>query len=136
VVTHLNRVPTGVSPATFDVGVETTHSLDKWQFREPDLVVSQRIRGRWLEPSDVVLVIEVSKSSIRYDTGRKARDYGTWGVPSYWVVDIDSRETIVHTDPGVDGYGTIETIPATSPHPLPEADTEFRLANILPAAAG
>lgn len=135
VVTDLTRALIGVYPATFDVRVQTTHPLDQWQFREPDLVVSHRIRGRWLEPSDVVLVIEVAKTSISYDTGRKARDYSAWGVRNYWVVDIDRRQLIVHTDPGADGYATTLAIPQTTPHPLPDAAAVFRLADILPPPA-
>lgn len=135
VVTDLNRLLTSAYPATFDVRVQTTYPLDRWQFREPDLVVSHRIRGRWLEPSDVVLVIEVAKTSIRYDTGRKVRDYAGWGVRNYWVIDIDRRQLIVHTDLGADGYGKVEAIPQTTPHPFPDAAAEFRLADILPPPA-
>ncbi len=132
VVTDLARLLFSTYPATFDVRVQTTHPLDPWQFREPDLVVSHRIRGRWPEPGDVVLVIEVAQTSIRYDTGRKARDYAAWGVRDYWVVDIDRRQLIVHTDLDADGYRTIATISETVARPLPDADAELRLADLLP----
>ena len=79
-----------------------------------------------------LLVIEVAKTSIRYDTGRKARDYAAWGVRDYWVVDIGRRQLIVHTDLAADGYRTIATISETVARPLPDADAELRLADLLP----
>ncbi len=79
-----------------------------------------------------MLVIEVAKTSIRYDTGRKARDYAEWGVRDYWVVDIGRRQLVVHTDLDADGYRTIEAVPETIARPLPEAEAELLLADILP----
>ncbi len=136
IVADLTRLLMNAYPATFDVRVATTHPLDQWQFREPDLLVSHRIRRRWLGPSDVILIIEVSKTSIRYDTGRKARDYAAWGVRDYWVVDIDAREVVVHRDLRDGRYAMVERIPETTPLPLPETASELRLGDILPATPG
>jgi len=135
VIADLNRLLTGAYPAPFDVRVQSTYPLDRWQFRQPDLVVAHRIRGRWLGPDDVVLVIEVAQTSIRYDTGRKARDYAAGGVRNYWVFDIDRRQLIVHTDLGGDGYRTVEAIPEAVARALPDAEAELRVADILPPPA-
>ena len=97
--------------------------------------MAHRIRGRWLQPEDVVLVVEVAQTSIRYDTGRKARDYATWGVAEYWVVDIDRRRIVAHRDPGADGYGTVEVIAADTAVGLPQVAVELRLAEVLPPAS-
>lgn len=135
VIADLNRELTSAYPRAFDVRVQSTYPLDKWQYRQPDLVVAHRIRGRWLQPEDVVLVVEVAQTSIRYDTGRKARDYATWGVAEYWVVDIDRRRIVAHRDPGADGYGTVEVIAADTAVGLPQVAVELRLAEVLPPAS-
>ena len=43
--------------------------------------------------SDVLLVIEISKSSLGYDRGRKAQIYAALGVREYWAIDAASLET-------------------------------------------
>jgi Uma2 family endonuclease len=134
VTADVNRLLTDAYPSTFDVRAATTHPLDEWQFRQPDFVVSHRIRRRWLASSDVVLVVEVAKTSIRYDIGRKARDYAAWGVRDYWVIDIDSREIVVHTAPSDGRYRTVTRVSETTPLRLPDSDAELRLTDILPPA--
>lgn len=57
--------------------------------------------GRW-DPDDVGLVVEVSDSTLAYDTSTKAALYGRTGYASYWVVHRDGVE--VFTEPAADGY--------------------------------
>ncbi|HEV3155946.1 MAG TPA: Uma2 family endonuclease [Candidatus Baltobacteraceae bacterium] len=65
--------------------------------REPDLVLlrgnSRTYKARSPEPLDVLLVVEVSDSSTRYDRGDKLDLYGRSKIPEYWQVDIN-EETI------------------------------------------
>jgi Uma2 family endonuclease len=51
---------------------------------------------------DVVMVVEVSDTSLEYDLGRKRDLYAEAGVPEYWVMDVNGRQIFVHLDP-VDG---------------------------------
>lgn len=132
VIADLTWVLRSTYPRTYDVRIQSTYPLDEWQFKQPDLVLSHRIRGRWLQPGDVVLVIEVAQTSLRYDTGRKARDYAGWGVASYWVVDVDRRRLLVHREPAQDGYRVVEEVSESIPIQLPDVDTVFTLAEVLP----
>jgi Uma2 family endonuclease len=53
----------------------------------------------------VLLVIEVSDSSLPFDIGTKARLYAAHGVREYWVINARTRATIVLTSPTPrDGY--------------------------------
>ena len=63
---------------------------------EPDvaLVVARSDRYRKAHPvaRDVLLLMEVSDSTLRYDLDVKGRLYATHGIPEYWVVDlVDDR---------------------------------------------
>lgn len=56
--------------------------------------------------SDVLLVVEVADTSLRYDRDRKASLYGRSGIPECWVVDLTSDQVLVFTQPSPDGYQT------------------------------
>ena len=58
-------------------------------------------------PNDVVLAVEVSNTTLRYDLIRKARLYGAAGVQEYWVVDTDQRRVVVHREPRAEGYASV-----------------------------
>jgi Uma2 family endonuclease len=73
----------------------------------PDLAVVQgsiRDYGT-IHPSTAVLVVEVSDSSLKYDTGDKASLYASAGIADYWVVDLVGRQLIVFRDPQMDSTG-------------------------------
>ncbi len=50
-------------------------------------------------PSQTVLVVEVSQTSVAWDRQEKARIYAQWGAQTYWVVDLVADEVVVHTNP-------------------------------------
>ena len=57
-------------------------------------------------PGDVLLLIEVADSSLRYDRGEKRSRYAQVGIPEYWVVDIAQRRVFQYVDPEDEGYRT------------------------------
>ncbi len=59
-------------------------------------------------PTGALLVVEMGNTSLRMDLGRKARIYAEGGVPEYWVLDIQSREIVVHLAPVGSRYQRIE----------------------------
>jgi Uma2 family endonuclease len=63
-------------------------------------------------PADILLLVEVADSSLRYDLHRKAPLNAQGGVPECWVVDLSSTVVHVLTDPGPDGYrrSTVATV--------------------------
>jgi Uma2 family endonuclease len=82
---------------------------------EPDLAwVARRDYSRGRPTSkDVLLIIEVSASSLRFDLGEKADLYATTGVADYWVVDVAARSIIVHRDPADGRYHDVRTYRAS-----------------------
>ena len=69
---------------------------------QPDVIVLDRsiraIIGR-PEPENVLLVAEVSGTSLSFDLKVKARLYARSGIAEYWVVDLKGRRMIVHRHP-------------------------------------
>lgn len=69
-----------------DVAVIASESTDAFGSRHP--------RG-----DELLLVVEVADSSVRYDLTTKRDIYARAGVPEYWVFDILGRKLIVHRKP-------------------------------------
>lgn len=55
-------------------------------------------------PGDILLVVEVAETSLRYDRTRKLRLYASAGVPEYWVVSVADGWIEVYRAPEGDGY--------------------------------
>lgn len=77
---------------------------------EPALVWTRRMPARRLRPThaDVLLLIEVSDSSLEQDLGEKARLYAQHDIPEYWVVDIQAEQVHVHRAPSQGNYQSIQ----------------------------
>ena len=73
---------------------------------QPDLAVLRRRPYKGAEPAreDVLLLIEVAETSLRYDRSTKLRLYAETGIPEYWVVDCAAEAVEVHRDAAADGY--------------------------------
>lgn len=78
---------------------------DCWVLRaDADQVDSLGPKIAVWDPSDVLLVIEISDETVMQDLGIKAKLYGRAGYSTYWVV----TRTVVyeHTEPTPTGYRT------------------------------
>ncbi len=60
--------------------------------------------------ADVALVVEVADSSLADDRDYAALLYGPAGIPVCWIVDVNSRQVEVYTQPGPGGYATTEVL--------------------------
>jgi Uma2 family endonuclease len=79
---------------------------------------------------DVLLLIEVSESTLRYDLEEKARLYATNRIPEYWVIDLVNRRIVRHRDPGRAGYGQRDEV-ASGVLPLPTLGAEIAVADLF-----
>lgn len=78
----------------------------------PDLawVKEQNYREQKPTPDDVLLLIEVAQSSLRYDRGAKARLYAAAGIQDYWIVNVAAEQIEVHRQPTTTGYAETTVI--------------------------
>jgi Uma2 family endonuclease len=84
---------------------ETTFRLSEDTYLEPDVVVYPRTSGlRGLTSANVLLVVEIADSSLRYDIGRKAALYASFGIRELWVIDVVRMTTRVVRDPSAGVY--------------------------------
>ena len=101
--------------------------LDDYSAPQPDLAVL-RLRDDYYRsslplPADVLLIVEVAQSSLRYDRSVKVPLYARHGIPEVWLIDAPSRKLTRYRAPLQGGYAltdepdganllTIEQLPA------------------------
>lgn len=61
-------------------------------------------------PDDVLLVIEVSDTTLKFDRQIKLPLYAKAGIPEVWTVDITRKQVICHTRPEDGTYRAVETV--------------------------
>jgi Uma2 family endonuclease len=87
----------------FTVRIQAPIILNDWSEPEPDIAVCRRdpiaYRQEHPKASDVLLVIEVSATTLAYDRGRKVAAYAGSGIPAYWIVNLVDRRIEVFSDP-------------------------------------
>jgi Uma2 family endonuclease len=67
---------------------------------QPDVaVIPGRIADYTDHPQRAILIVEVSDTTLFYDTTTKAELYATAGILEYWVLDLDGKRLLVFRDP-------------------------------------
>jgi Uma2 family endonuclease len=98
---------------------------------EPDIAVVAATRDHAWHPPTAVLAIEVSHSSLRRDLSVKPRIYANAGIPRYWVIDLDGRRAVVHSEPAQDEYARVETCGSDAILTAPELGISISLGELL-----
>jgi Uma2 family endonuclease len=113
----------------------------EWSEPEPDITVAKGNMEEFsAHPTTAVLAVEVSKSSLSFDKGRKASLYAAMDVPDYWVLDLVNHQLWVHRQPIADGtspfghrYSQVEAVSADgSVSPLEKPEASITIAQMLP----
>ena len=81
---------------------------------QPDLAILRRradfyATGERPGPADVLLLVEVADSSLRFDRTVKLPLYARAGVAELWIVDLKRRAIDVHRGPVGNGYNDMAT---------------------------
>jgi Uma2 family endonuclease len=101
-----------VDDATALVNVQSPLRLDSYNEPEPDLTLlrprADAYRTSHPGASDVLLLIEVSDSSLAYDRGTKLALYAKFGVPEVWIVDLAGAAVELYRDPKEGTYRSRE----------------------------
>lgn len=85
--------------------VEFSIALSPENMPDPDVILTSEPRGPRAVPRESIpLIIEVSDTTLADDLGVKLRLYARFGIPEYWVADVNGR--VIHRMwlPFVDGF--------------------------------
>jgi Uma2 family endonuclease len=95
------------------VSVQNDMYLDEFSQPRPDMAVCKPLEelfGAFIADSqDVFFLVEISDTSIRYDTKIKTPLYAKAGIREYWILDINEDALIVLTEPIEGEYRRQET---------------------------
>lgn len=115
-----HNAPTGILIRLLVLGVGSravvlpgpTLRLSKRSAPEPDFVLlrpdPRNYRDRYPEPGDVLLLIEISDSSLRRDRELKLPLYADAGIQEYWIVDVQDEVVEVYTNPSGSSYESVQ----------------------------
>jgi len=100
-------------------------ALDPYSEPEPDLMLLKPREDYYASahpgPSDVLLLIEVSDTSLDYDQGPKLTAYAKGGVPETWIIDLAGRSLTIHRTPDPSGIYRVIHRPAHGTPFAPQA---------------
>lgn len=89
----------------FEIIVQDPIVLSDHSEPEPDLAITNKVEGfEHPKAENVMLVIEVSDTSLLYDTTTKLELYAAEAIPEYWVVDIENVRVFVFSEPAEGTY--------------------------------
>ena len=118
------------------VRVQSPIRLDESTEPEPDLCVLLRRDDAYSEslpqPEDVLLVIEVSDTTLDYDRRVKARVYARHGIRQFWLVDLGSCTVETYRAPGPDGYGERSVHDVGDRVPVPGLEIDLEVGTLFP----
>ena len=93
------------------VRVQNPITLDNSSEPEPDLALAIRkpegYKSAHPTPTEILLVIEVSDTSVEKDRSIKLPLYAAAGIPEAWLVNLPEQTIEVYTEPNTEGYSNI-----------------------------
>jgi Uma2 family endonuclease len=117
------------------ISVQGPAIVSRFSELQPDLMLlrlpKDQYRRRKPRPADVLLLVEVSDSTLQFDRGRKVPIYARSGVPEVWIVDVNTPQLEVFRDPVDTGYRERRVVAPTemvAPALLPDQPIDWGCA--------
>ena len=86
--------------------------LSEYSEPQPDLALLRRrddfYREHHPRAEDVLLIIEVAATSLRFDRKTKLPLYARHGIPKMWLVDLGGRRLVRHRAPQQSSYTLVD----------------------------
>jgi len=87
--------------------------LDDFSEPEPDIVLAKPDENDYTKrhptPEDILLIIEVSDSTLYFDRNEKGLAYARAGIEQYLLVSVENNTIEDYRNPNDDGYGMKQT---------------------------
>jgi Uma2 family endonuclease len=104
------------------VSVQNPLRLDGYSEPQPDFTLlrprADDYHGGHPNAGDVLLLVEVSESSLAHERGTKLALYARFGVPEVWIIDLQGAAVEVYREPAGDDYAIKERRAAGSLAPV------------------
>ena len=135
-VNRLNRWFATQANGRWLVSAQNPLLLDDHSEPEPDLMllkpVADDYTSRHPGPADVLLLIEVSDTTLDYDRKEKLPAYGRAGIPELWILNLNDRTIEIYGAPHFTGYGSARILRAgETAAPLAFPDAALEVASLL-----
>ena len=126
-VKRLTSLISSFQPVNALIGVQDPIELSYRCEPQPDIsVLRPRIdfyANAHPQPGDILLLIEVSDTSLSYDRDEKVPLYARANVPEVWLVDLNNARIEVYREPTINGYRQVSVMTGDerlSPRCLPQ----------------
>lgn len=106
---------------------------------QPDLILIAYREDRYASighprPRDVLLLIEVSDSSLDYDRNTKLPYYASLAIPETWIANLRDDRIEAHAEPTPQGYRSTRIYqPGDTISPTAFPDIQINVSDIIPA---
>lgn len=135
-VDNLNRVLSRILAEKTIVRVQNPMRLDHHTEVQPDVALL-RLRDYSKDqehpgPDDVLLVVEVSDTTLIKDRRQKVPLYARAGIPEVWIVNLQQERIEVYSQPEGDAYRTLRRLRRGQSVPVPGfAEAKLRVEDVL-----
>jgi Uma2 family endonuclease len=118
------------------VSNQTPLRLSKYTEPVPDVIVLKPVpdfyASRECRPDDVLFLVEVSDTTLRYDRNIKLPRYAAAGVVEVWIEDLANNLLLVFRNPAGKGFQTSLVLhPGDSITPLAFPEVTFKVDDLL-----
>ncbi|MGB3780977.1 MAG: Uma2 family endonuclease [Tunicatimonas sp.] len=114
VVRRLNTLLSPLVAPQAIVDVQNPVKIGDHSEPEPDIMVlpfrDDYYASTGVTPADVLLLVEVSDSTLRYDRNTKIPLYAAAGIREVWILDVNKQQLEVYRQPSEERYQFMETL--------------------------
>jgi len=119
------------------VRVQGSVRLNNYNEPQPDIVLLKPKDDFYAkdgaDPEDIILIVEMADTSLRFDRRVKVRLYAEMGVAEYWVADLNAGVIFAYSDRHEKSYRVVRQFrkgESVAPELLP--DCNIPVDNLLP----
>jgi Uma2 family endonuclease len=122
-VNQLQRLLDRVVGDSAIVSSQNPAVLGRHSAPQPDLALLRPRRDFYKSAlpraADILLVVEVADSSLRFDRDVKAALYAEHAIPEFWLIDVRGKRLVRYRDPRAKGYVRIDEPDLGAPLEIP-----------------
>lgn len=134
-VDSLNALLTVITYKKAIVRAQGPVFLDEYSLPQPDLALlkyrDDYYRTKHPGPEDIVLLIEVSKTSYDFDKKVKAPLYAEAGISEYWIIDLERQRIEIFRNPAEGVYQSVISAGKAEEISIEALGLNFQVSEIL-----